>query len=110
MDIVDIWKTHFENSLIPNLTEHMPFSRINSNLIELRKSFIFVPADKAANNVVIVWHKYHVHISIGQIVILKNFFFQNTPITETHIINKIGGRDRMVVRITTTHAIIVDHH
>jgi hypothetical protein len=54
MDIVDIWKTHFENSLIPNLTEHMSFSIINSNLIELRKSFIFVPADKAANNVVIV--------------------------------------------------------
>jgi hypothetical protein len=39
---------------------------------------------------------------------LKKLFFQNTPITETHIINKIGGRDRMVVRITTTHAIIVE--
>ena len=57
----------------------------------LGKSFVFLPADKAANNVVVVWRKYNVYIVKEEIV--NSRLFQNTPISEINIIiNKHGSQ------------------
>ena len=56
----------------------------------LGKYFVFLPADKAANNVV-VWRKYNVYIVKEEIV--NSRLFQNTPISEMNIIiNKHGSQ------------------
>ena len=54
MDIVDLRITHFENSFIPNLTKNMSVSKIKHKFKGLGKSFVFLPSDKAANNVVVM--------------------------------------------------------
>ena len=50
--------------------------------------FVFVPADKAANIIVVVWCKYYVQILKEEIVNSKTF--QNMPISYIDIINKYG--------------------
>jgi len=50
MDIMDLRITHFENTFIPNQSKSLSFSRIKH---KLKESFVFVPADKAANKIVV---------------------------------------------------------
>lgn len=53
MDIVAFQITHLENGFIQNQAKNMPVSISNNKLKELSKYFVFVPADKGTNNVVI---------------------------------------------------------
>ena len=53
MDIVAFQITHLENGFIQNQTKNMPVSISKNKLKELSKYFVFVPADKGTNNVVI---------------------------------------------------------
>ena len=39
-----------------------PISRIKHKLKELAKKFVFVPADKAANYIIIVWRKLYIEV------------------------------------------------
>lgn len=57
IDIVEIRITHFETIFIQNLAKYLAVSRNKYKLKELSKSFVFIPADKAANNIVAVWRK-----------------------------------------------------
>jgi len=53
MKIVDTRIAHFENNFVHNdLKTSVP--RIKKKLEDLAKLFAFVPADKAANNVILV--------------------------------------------------------
>ena len=54
MKIVDIRLQHFKEHLTLNNNHKNPISRIKHKLKELAKEFVFVPADKAANNIIIV--------------------------------------------------------
>ena len=55
MNTVDIRISHLENnSEINNRNHDIPISRIKNKLKVLAERFVFVPADKAANNVVVV--------------------------------------------------------
>ena len=53
MDIVAFQITHLENGFIQNQTKNMPVSISKNKLKELSKYFVFVPANKGTNNVVI---------------------------------------------------------
>ena len=53
MEIVDVRIKHHETNY-KHLNTKTPISRIKNKLKELGKEFVFVPADKAANNVVVV--------------------------------------------------------
>ena len=53
MEIVDVRIKHHETNY-KHLNTKAPISRIKNKLKELGKEFVFVPADKAANNVVVV--------------------------------------------------------
>ena len=54
MKIVDIRIQHFKEHFTLNKNYKNPISRIKNKLTELAKEFVFVPADKAANNIIIV--------------------------------------------------------
>ena len=54
MKIVDIRIQHFKEHFTINNNHNKPISRIQHKLKELAKKFVFVPADKAANNIIIV--------------------------------------------------------
>ena len=54
MNIVDIRIQHFKDHFTLNNNRNKPISRIKHKLKELAKEFVFVPADKAANNIIIV--------------------------------------------------------
>ena len=54
MKIVDIRIQHFKEHFTINNNHKKPISRIKHKLKELAKKFVFVPADKAANNIIIV--------------------------------------------------------
>ena len=54
MQIVDIRIQHFKEHFTINPYNNKPISRIKHKLKELAKEFVFVPADKAANNIIIV--------------------------------------------------------
>jgi len=54
IDIVDFRITHFETIFIQNLAKYLAVSRIKYKLKEFSKSFVFIPANKAANNIVAV--------------------------------------------------------
>jgi hypothetical protein len=51
---VEIRITHFETIFIQNLAKYLAVSRNKYKLKELSKSFVFIPADKAANSIVVV--------------------------------------------------------
>ena len=73
-----MFNTTFDNILYTSV------SRIKHKLKELGKSFILVPADKVANNV--VSRKYYVYILKEEMVNPNTF--QRTPISEIEIIYK----------------------
>ena len=55
MNTVDIQISHLENnSEINNRNHDITISRIKNKLKVLAEQFVFLPADKAANNVVVV--------------------------------------------------------
>ena len=54
MKIVDIRIQHFKEHFTINNNHKKPISRIKHKLKELARKFAFVPADKAANNIIIV--------------------------------------------------------
>ena len=53
MEIVDIRIKHHEANYV-SVNESMPISRIRNKLKDLKNKYVFVPADKAGNNVVVV--------------------------------------------------------
>ena len=53
MEIVDIRVRHLEANFIP-VKPSLPVSRIRNKLKQLGSKYVFVPADKAGNNVVVV--------------------------------------------------------
>ena len=54
MKIVDIRIEHYENSFEYHNKPSNYISRIKHKLKELGKKFVFVPADKASNNIIVV--------------------------------------------------------
>ena len=69
--IVNIRIAHLKNNLeISNKVSSI--SRIKAKLQKLRTRFVFVPADKAANNVVVVCRNYYM-------VVLKKEVFNPLP-------------------------------
>ena len=53
MEIVDTRIDHYSNTYTEE-NNTIPFSRLKYKLKNLGKEFVFVPADKAANNVIVV--------------------------------------------------------
>ena len=58
MEIVDIRIKHYETNYKDTIKTSHPISRIKRKIKELYKTFVLVPADKAANNIVVVCRKY----------------------------------------------------
>ena len=54
MKKVDARIDYFTNNFTANNKQSYSLSRIKYKLKELSKQFVFVPADKAANNIIIV--------------------------------------------------------
>ena len=54
MKIVDIRVNHFEQHFRNNTNNSNSVSRIQNKLKKFGRKFVFVPADKAANNIIIV--------------------------------------------------------
>ena len=54
MNIVDIRIQHFKEHFTLNNNHNKPISRIKHKLKELAKELVFVPADNAANKIIIV--------------------------------------------------------
>ena len=83
MEIVNIRIKHFEThykqqDTIPSI------SRIKRKLKDLEKEYIFVPADKAVN-AVIVWRKFYIEVLRNEIT--NSSTFQAMTSTETQIID-----------------------
>ena len=60
MKIVDRVK-HFEEHSTPNKHLYLIF-RIKHKLKKIGNEFIFVPTDKAANNIIFIWGKFYIEI------------------------------------------------
>ena len=76
--IVNIRIAHLKNNL-ENTNRVSSISRIKAKLQKLGTRFVFVPADKAANNVVVVCRKYYME------VLKKEIFYSSTfPNQQTH--------------------------
>ena len=86
MKIVDIRIRHFEQHFRHDNNNKYTISRIKKKLTEFGKEFVFVPADKAANNIIIVCRKHY--IEVLQKEITSSQTFQLTQLTENEITNK----------------------
>ena len=87
MNVEDKRISHFKNNLeVNNRVHNTPISRIRNKLQILSKRFVFVPADKAANNVVVVCRKYYTDVLKNEI--LNSSTFKSIRSTESHIVNK----------------------
>lgn len=86
MKIVDIRIKHFEQNFHTHTRNKNTISRIQNKLKEFGKEFVFVPADKAANNIIIVCRKYY--IEVLQKEITSSQTFQLTQFSENEIANK----------------------
>ena len=84
MNVVDKRISHFENNLeVNNIVHNTHISR--NKFQELSKRFVFVPADKAANNVVVVCRKYYTDVLKNEI--LNSSTCKSIRFTESHIVN-----------------------
>ena len=70
----------------PIKKQPLSISRIRNKLPELSKRFVFVPSDKAANNVVVVCRKYYTDVLKNDILYSCTFKFIRS--TESHIVKK----------------------
>ena len=61
MNIIDNRIKHFEDHFTDNQHQSR-FSRIKHKLKELSKDFVFVPADKLANEIIIICRKFYIEI------------------------------------------------
>ena len=86
MSIVDIRIKHHEANYICS-NPRMTVTRIKQKLKQLGEKFVFVPADKAANNVVIVWRRYYIEVLRNEITNSNTFeatVSSEQQITENH--------------------------
>ena len=87
MNVIDKRISHFENDLeVNNRVHNTAISRIRNKLQILSKRFVFVPTDKAANNVVVVCRTYYTDVLKNEI--LNSSTFKSIRFTDSHIVNK----------------------
>ena len=84
MKIVDIRIEHFKQHFHPQNKPKNHISRIKNKLKEFGKEFVFVPADKAANNIIVVCRKYYIEVLKQEIT--NSQTFQLTNSTENQIV------------------------
>ncbi|MDA3086495.1 hypothetical protein OFO27_08180, partial [Campylobacter sp. CS_ED1] len=76
-------------------------SDLKRDLIDLHKKFIFVPADKAANNIIIICRSYYIDILRKEILSTKTY--NSTDLTEEDIIKcHIDTCGKFDVKLETT--------
>ena len=63
-----------------------PFLESKNKLKVLAEWFVFGPADKAANNVVVVWRIYYTKVLQNEII--NSSTFRSVRTTESQIVNK----------------------
>ena len=86
MKIVDIRIEHFKLNFHQEKRPKNNISRIKEKLKKFGKEFVFAPADKAANNIIIVWRKYYIEVLKNEITSSQTF--QLTKLSELDIVNK----------------------
>ena len=88
----------------PNLLPPEPTYNLTDfkcDLKDLHKKFVFAPADKAANNVIIICRKYYIDILRKEIISTKTY--NSTDLTEKEIIkNHINACNKFDVKLDTT--------
>ena len=85
MKIVDIRIKHYETSYKVKTTSHA-VSSSKREIKDLHKTHLFVPADKAVNNIKIVCRKCYIEVLRNKIH--SSNTFQATRLTEQKIVNE----------------------
>ena len=74
LDIVDIRIDNFiKNPHQLKYSANAPLNKIKEKLKELHKSFVFAPADKAANNTIIIWKRYYIETLTSELSTTKTY-------------------------------------